>query len=81
MKYTYYPGCSLNIERPEKYKASEQRLPHNRTRYQGEQLPRDLIYHHMRRILPAASARFQGCGGYANRHHQHDQQHDDWSPC
>src|ERR1035437_6145703 len=65
-----------NIERTEEYKAGQQRLPHNRTRYQGDQLPRDFINHHMRRIFFAASARFQGCSGYANRHHQRDQQHD-----
>lgn len=65
-----------NIERSKKYKASEQRLPHDGTRHQREQLPRDFINYHMRWIFLAASALFQGRGGYANRDHPRDQQYD-----
>lgn len=56
-----------NIECTEKYKAGEQRWPHNGTSHQRQQLPGDFVNHHMRGIFLAASTLFQGRGGYANR--------------
>ena len=55
-----------DVKRSEKYKAREQRLPHEGTGNQRHQLPRDFVDHHMGRIFLAASASFQGRRRYSD---------------
>src|SRR5271157_1682523 len=67
-------GRLHDVEYPEKYKAREQRLPHDGTRYQGDQLPSDFVNHDMRRIFLSTSSRFQRRRWNSDGHNYHDQQ-------
>src|SRR5271165_242587 len=61
-----------NVEYPEEYKAREQRLPHEGTRDERHQLPRNFVNHHMRWIFLAAATCFQCRNRNSERDHDND---------
>ena len=68
-----------DVEYPEKYKAREQRLPHDGTCYQSDQLSSDFVNHDMRRIFLSTSSRFQRRRWNSDGDNYRDQQHDHWN--
>src|SRR5271165_6862746 len=61
-----------NVEYTKKYKAREQRLPHDGTRDERHELPRHFVNYDMRRIFLAATTRLQRRGRNPDGHYNDD---------